>query len=112
MLHAGQHGLGAGLRSSAFLLLPSVCSLILICEIKCCDLVQVIEFPMIHFDKWRNGRSEVTPMLAEKFFLVLETLKSHAPTMEAQLWRPPRSISQSSCRHVGRDAVPPKGFRN
>jgi hypothetical protein len=80
VLHAGRHGLGVGLRSNAFLLLPSARSLILICEIKCCDLVQVIEFPMIHFDKWRNGHSEVTPMLAEKFFLVLETLKSHAPT--------------------------------
>ena len=42
----------------------------------------MIEFQAIHID--RNGEnshaSEVTPMLAEKFFLVLETLKSHAPT--------------------------------
>jgi hypothetical protein len=38
----------------------------------------VIEFPAIHFDKWRSHHKRGDAMLAEKFFLVLETLKSHA----------------------------------
>ena len=56
------------------MLLPSVCSLILIDEIKCCDLVQVIEFPIIHFDKWRNFSASmgVTPAVAVSPFVEME----------------------------------------
>jgi hypothetical protein len=86
------------------LLLPSVCSLTLICEIKRCDLVQVIEFPMIHFDKWRNGPARLRPCLLRSFFWFWKRSRATLPSMEAHLWRPPRSISQSSCRHVGRKA--------
>jgi hypothetical protein len=38
----------------------------------------VIEFPAIHFDTWRSDHKRGYAMLAEKFFLVLETIKSIA----------------------------------
>jgi hypothetical protein len=46
----------------------------------------VIEFQAIRIDRNRESHTseKVTPMLAE-FFLVLETLKSHAPTDGSQI---------------------------
>jgi len=56
------------------------------CELICGDLARVIEFE----ESDSTNQGEVIAMLAEKFFLILETLRSHSSSD-----RPPIVISTS-----------------